>query len=68
LKTEIYEADPFTSRKGKLLATFNSDYRLERQDELFINGADKSIKVRVINVALRLVGGELERELLVMKL
>ena len=68
LKTEIYEADPFTSRKGKLLATFDSDYRLERQDELFLDGAEKAIKVRVIHVALRLSGGELQRELLVMQL
>jgi hypothetical protein len=68
LKTEIYEADPFTSRKGKLLATFNGDYRLERQDELFIDGGGKSTKVRVIGVTLRLVGGDLERELLVMRL
>ncbi len=68
LKTEIYEADPFTSRKGKLLATFNSDYRFERQDELIIDGAERPTKVRVIGVLLRLSGGDLQRELLVMKL
>jgi hypothetical protein len=54
LKTEVYEADPFTSHKGKLLAT--------------LDRAEKAIKVRVIHVALRLSGGELERELLVMRL
>jgi hypothetical protein len=43
LRTEIYEADPFTSRKGKLLAAFNSDYRVERQDELFIDGSEKAM-------------------------
>jgi hypothetical protein len=68
LKTEIYETDPFTSRKGKLLATFDSDYRLERQDELFLDRVEKAIRVRVINVALRLSSGELQRELLVMQL
>lgn len=68
MRTEIYEADPFTSRKGKLLATFDSDYRIERQDELFIDGSEKAMKVRVIAVTLRLAGGELERELLVMRL
>ena len=68
MKTEIYEADPFTSHKGKLLATFDSDYRLERQDELFLDRVEKAIRVRVINVALRLSGGELQRELLVMRL
>jgi len=68
LKTEIYEADPFTSRKGKLLATFDSDYRLERQDEIFLDRAEKAIRVRVMNVALHLSGGELQRDLLVMRL
>jgi len=67
LKTEVYEVDPFTSRKDKLLATFNSDYRFERQDELFIEGS-KPIKVRVISVVMRLTDGDMERELLVMKL
>jgi len=67
LKTEIYEVDPFTSRKDKLITTINSDYRFERQDEIFIDGA-KPMKVRVISVLVRLVGGEMERELLVLKL
>ena len=67
MKTEIYEVDPFTSRKDKLITTIDSDYRFERQDEIFIEGA-KPIKVRVINVFVRLTGGEMERELLVMKL
>jgi hypothetical protein len=68
LKTEIYEADPFASRKGKLLATFDSDYRLERQDEFFLDRVEKAIRVRVIGVVLRLSSGELQRELLVMRL
>ena len=67
MKTEIYEVDPFTSRKDKLITTIDSDYRFERQDEISIEGA-KPIKVRVINVFVRLTGGEMERELLVMKL
>jgi len=67
LKTEIYEVDPFTSRKDRLITTIDSDYRFERQDEVFIEGATP-MKVRVINVFVRLVGGEMERELLVMKL
>lgn len=67
LKTEIYEVDPFTSRKDKLITTIDSDYRFERQDEIFIDGA-RSMKVRVINVVVRLAGGDMERELLVMKL
>ena len=67
MKTEIYEVDPFTSRKDKLITAIDSDYRFERQDELFIDGA-RSMKVRVISVVVRLAGGEIERELLVMKL
>ena len=67
MKTEIYEVDPFTRRKDKLITTIDSDYRFERQDEIFIDGA-KAMKVRVINVVVRLAGGEMERELLVMKL
>ena len=39
MKTEIYEVDPFTSRKDKLITTIDSDYRFERQDEIFIDGA-----------------------------
>ena len=67
MKTEIYEVDPFTSRKDKLITTIDSDYRFERQDEIFIEGA-KPIKVRVVSVVVRLAGGEMGRELLVMKL
>ena len=67
MKTEIYEVDPFTSRKDKLITTIDSDYRFERQDEIVIDGG-KSMRVRVINVFVRLVGQEMERELLVMKL
>lgn len=67
MKTEIYEVDPFTSRRDKLITTIESDYRFERQDEIFIDGA-RSMRVRVINVLVRLAGGDMERELHVMKL
>jgi hypothetical protein len=67
VKTEIYEVDPFTSRKDKLITTIDSDYRFERQDEIFIDGA-RSMKVRVFNVMVRLVGGKMEREMLVLKI
>jgi len=30
MKVEIYEADPFTQRKDKLLTTLNTDYRFQR--------------------------------------
>jgi hypothetical protein len=68
LKTEIYEADPFTGRKGKLLATLNTDYRFERQDEVVMDGGERPMKVRVVGVLIRMSAGELEREMLVMKI
>ncbi len=67
MKTEIYEVDPFTSRKDRLITTIESDYRFERQDEIVIDSG-KPMRVRVINVFVRLAGQEMERELLVMKL
>ena len=67
MKTEIYEVDPFTSRKDRLITAIDSDYRFERQDEIVIDGGNP-MRVRVINVFVRLAGQEMERELLVMKL
>jgi hypothetical protein len=67
VKTEIWEVDPFTSRKDRLITTIESDYRFERQDEILID-VGKPMRVRVINAFVRLVGQEMERELLVMKL
>ena len=68
MHTDIYESDPFSSRKSGLLATLDSPYRFERNDELFITTAGKRIKVRIIHVLVELDGAELRRELLVQRL
>jgi hypothetical protein len=65
MQTEIYESDPFTGRKGNRLGELNSDYRFERNDELFL----KSGKYRVIMVRVDIAdGGGMRRELHVLKL
>jgi aminoglycoside phosphotransferase len=68
LETEIYEADPFSAQRGTHLATLRSDYRFEKGDELFIETARGRMKVRVLQVVLRLKGERLSRDLLVLRL
>ena len=36
MKVDIYEVDPFTQRKDKLLTTLNTDYRFQKGDEIFL--------------------------------
>ena len=65
MKTEIFESDPFTSRKGPSLCAFDSDYRFEKSDEFFL----KSGKYRIVMVRLEIAdGGAMRRELHVLKL
>ena len=68
MQTEIWESEPFSARKGALLATIHTDYRFERNDELFVNTSHARLKVRVINVRVDIDGDRLRRELLVLKL
>lgn len=68
MRTEIYESDPFSAQKGSLLVTVDTDYRFERNDELFVNSGGKRLKVRVINVRVDITGDTMRRELLVLKL
>jgi hypothetical protein len=68
MKVEIYEADPFTQRKDKLLTTLNTDYRFQKGDEIFLEEAGKSLKVRVSYLQVRVRGGGVEQELLVLRL
>jgi hypothetical protein len=65
MKTEIFESDAFTGRKGPRLGEFDSDYRFERNDEFFLRGG---AKYRVIMVRMDISDGVLKRELHVMKL
>ena len=68
MRTEIYESDPFSAQKGTLLVTLDTDYRFERNDELFINSGGKRLKVRVMNVRVEINGQDMRRELLTLKL
>lgn len=66
MKTDIYESDPFTPQRGRLLATLESEYRFESGDELFIDAPER-MKVRVINVRVHIKhDGEAERDVLVL--
>jgi hypothetical protein len=68
VKVEIYEADPFTQRREKLLTSLDTHYRFQKGDELFIEGGERPLKVRVIFVQVRIKGGELRQELLALRL
>jgi hypothetical protein len=68
MKVDIYEADPFTQRKDKLLTTLNTDYRFQKGDEIFLEDGGKAVKVRVSYLQVRVKGGGVEQELLVLRL
>lgn len=68
MHTEIYESDPFSAQRAGLLATLDTPYRFERNDELFLNAGGKRLKVRVIHVRVEINGSAMRRELLVLKL
>ena len=67
MKTEVWESDPFTPEKGKLLATLDTEYRFEKGDELFMDDAPERLKVRVISVRVHVRGGDIFREVLALK-
>jgi len=69
VKTEIYEADPFTNQKTAHFLTVETDYRFEQRDEFFLT-TDKGqkLKVRVTYVRVEVSPTGLRRELIVMKL
>ena len=67
---ELWSSDAFTEKKEELLAQFQSEYRFERGDELFVQqGEGKLLKVRLINVWVQVgENGSVSSELLAMKL
>lgn len=65
MKTEFYEADPFTMAKDKLVLSVDTDYRFEKQEEFFIDGRGK---YRVAYVVIRHGQGGFSREILLVKL
>ncbi len=68
MHTELYESDPFTPKKGKLLATLDTDYRFERNDELTVESAGGRVPVRVMHVRIAIKDGALRREILALRL
>ncbi len=69
VKTEFWESDPFTPRKGTLIATLDSEYRFEKGDEVYFDDAPSRLKVRIIDVRIHVKGdARLEREILALKL
>jgi hypothetical protein len=66
---EIYESDPFTAKKQDMLASFSSDYRFQKGDEVYIHqGGNRPLKVRLIDVRVHINAGRLSSELLALKL
>lgn len=68
MHTEIYDSDPFSGSKGKLVMTLDTDYRFERGDEFTIRGADGTLRLRVTFVRIEIEGGQLRREIVGMKI
>lgn len=69
MKTDIYESDPFTPQKGRLIASIQSDYRLQKGDELYFDDEPGRLKVRVIDVRVHIKGnGDVQRDVLALKL
>lgn len=69
MRTEFYEADPFSGGKGEHYLTVDTDYRFEKGDEVWLEVKGRRVKVRVtwVNVTVR-EDGELRREILGLKL
>jgi hypothetical protein len=69
MKTEIYESDPFTPKKGRLIASIESEYRFEKGDEVYFDDEPSRLKVRIIDVRLHVKGnGDVYRDVLALKL
>ena len=69
MKTEIYESDPFSPRKGRLIASLSSEYRFEKGDEVFFDDEPGRLKVRIIGVQVHVKGdGDIYRDILALKL
>ena len=67
MRTEIYDSDPFSGSRGKLVTTLDTDYRFERGDELTVRGADGPLRLRVTFVRIEIDRGEVRREIVGMK-
>ncbi|TAK60935.1 MAG: hypothetical protein EPO22_08850 [Dehalococcoidia bacterium] len=69
MKTEVFESDPFTPKKGRLIATLDTEYRFQKGDEVYFDDEPGRLKVRVIDVRIHVKGnGEVHRDILALKL
>lgn len=70
MEVEVYASDAFTAKKEELLSRFESDYRFQKGDEIYIErGGGHPLKVRLIDVRVHVgESGSLRGELLAMKL
>ncbi len=69
MKTEVFESDPFTPKKGRLIATLETEYRFQKGDEVYFDDEPGRLKVRVIDVRIHVKGnGEVHRDILALKL
>jgi hypothetical protein len=67
MKTEFYESDPFSPRKAAMLLSLDTDYRFEKGDEVVIESAGRTTKVRVMDVRVNVKSGVISREVLALK-
>lgn len=69
MRTEIWESDPFSAKKSGLLATVDTDYRFEKGDEIYIDTAGTSTKVRIMHVWVHVKNGStMTRDVLALKI
>ena len=69
MKTEVWESDPFTPKKGRLIATLATEYRFQKGDEIYFDDEPGRLKVRVMDVRIHVKGnGDVQREILALKL
>lgn len=68
MKTEFYESDPFSPQKAALLLRIDTDYRFEKGEEVVIVEGGKTVKVRVLDVRVRIESGVMSREVLGLRL
>jgi len=69
VQTEVYESDPFTPKRGRLLATLATEYRFEKGDELFLDDEPERLKVRIISVQVHIkANGDIYRDILALKI
>ncbi|HZP56104.1 MAG TPA: hypothetical protein VFC53_00960 [Dehalococcoidia bacterium] len=68
MKTEFWETDPFTPKKGRLITTIETEYRFEKGDEVYFDDQPSRLKVRVMDVRVHVGAAGVTREILALKL